>query len=87
MYRTDAKAVTSVVLAWLGFVATVSRCVFLSSIKRQVVGNNKHSTVVLFASHRHDDRHGPRSTYGQSLNNGTMTPGDVGVMENKDTSG
>ncbi|RAL10174.1 uncharacterized protein BO97DRAFT_407092 [Aspergillus homomorphus CBS 101889] len=49
LYRTNPKAIASVVLAWPGWVATVA------------------STLILFASHKHDDVHGPKSNYGREM--------------------
>lgn len=49
VYRHDPKCVTSVVLMWLGWAATLA------------------STAILFASHRHDELYGPRSTHARNL--------------------
>lgn len=49
----------------------------------RVDANSKYSTVILFASHKHDDQHGPKSTYGRSLEDGGEDVGRVEDQENK----
>ena len=67
VYRHDPKCVTSVVLMWLGWAATLARLVssfqagfVLSSV---LIGD---STCILFASHRHDKQYGPKSTHART---------------------
>ncbi|RHZ54868.1 uncharacterized protein CDV56_107819 [Aspergillus thermomutatus] len=64
-YRTNPKAIASVVFAWPGWVATVARCVTVFGFRVQRRMLTQGSTVILFMSQKHDDELGPKSNYGR----------------------